>query len=361
MIRTDVRSDRPRPMSRLTRIVGDVTPRLRRKLLGIYGALFALNVCAWIWALVAFRDRPLLLGSALLAYGLGLRHAVDADHIAAIDNVTRKLMQRGKRPTTVGLFFSLGHSTVVVLASLALGLAAKSLANRFDRFEDLGGVIGTLISGGFLLLIALINFVIFRSIYRAWRDLQRGKPLADDDFDLLLANRGFLALVLRPLFDLVTRSWHMYPLGFLFGLGFDTATEVGMLSLSAAQATQGLSPSAIVVFPLLFTAGMSLVDTLDSHLMLGAYGWAYMNPHRKLYYNMSITFVSIVVALVVGGIELLGLLCERLKLKGGLWDAIASINENFAALGYIVIGIFVVCWIASLLIYRARRCDEIGA
>lgn len=305
------------------------------------------------------RNHPLLLGTALLAYGFGLRHAVDADHIAAIDNVTRKLMQEKKRPVAVGFFFSLGHSTVVVLASVAVAITASAMQTRFDHYKEIGGVIGTLVSALFLFAIALMNLIILKSIYSAWRHVRNGGKYVEDDFDMLLADRGFLSRLFRPLFRLITRSWHMYPLGFLFGLGFDTATEIGLLGIAATQASRGLSPWAIMVFPVLFSAGMSLIDTLDGHLMLGAYGWAYLKPIRKIYYNMTITLVSVIVAVVIGGIEALGLIADQLKLQGPVRDAVGTLNENFGTLGYIIIGIFVLSWIASVLIYRAKRFDEL--
>ncbi|MBU7441247.1 HoxN/HupN/NixA family nickel/cobalt transporter [Paraburkholderia fungorum] len=346
-------------ISQFAKVFSDSSTEVRSKLFGIYSLLIALNVLAWTWAVVAFRNHPLLLGTALLAYGFGLRHAVDADHIAAIDNVTRKLMQEKKRPVAVGFFFSLGHSTVVVLASVAVAITASAMQTRFDHYKEIGGVIGTLVSALFLFAIALMNLIILKSIYSAWRHVRNGGKYVEDDFDMLLADRGFLSRLFRPLFRLITRSWHMYPLGFLFGLGFDTATEIGLLGIAATQASRGLSPWAIMVFPVLFSAGMSLIDTLDGHLMLGAYGWAYLKPIRKIYYNMTITLVSVIVAVVIGGIEALGLIADQLKLQGPVWDAVGTLNENFGTLGYIIIGIFVLSWIASVLIYRAKRFDEL--
>ena len=346
-------------ISQLRQVFGDSNNHVRTRLFGIYGVLIATNVLAWIWALMAFRHHPVLLGTALLAYGFGLRHAVDADHIAAIDNVTRKLMQEKKRPVTVGFFFSLGHSTVVVLASLVVAVTTSAMQGRFDQYKEIGGVIGTLVSSLFLFAIALMNLIILKSIYQAWRNVKRGGRYVDDDFDMLLANRGFFSRLFKPLFRVITRSWHMYPLGFLFGLGFDTATEIALLGIAAAQASQGLSPWAIMVFPVLFSAGMSLIDTLDGHLMLGAYGWAYLKPIRKIYYNMTITLVSVVVAIVIGSIETLGLISDKLKLQGPVWDAIGALNENFGTLGYLIIGIFVLSWVASVLIYRVKKFDDL--
>jgi high-affinity nickel-transport protein len=346
-------------ISQFIKVFSDSSTEVRNKLFGIYGVLIAINVAAWIWAVVAFHDHPVLLGTALLAYGFGLRHAVDADHIAAIDNVTRKLMQEKKRPVAVGFFFSMGHSTVVVLASIAVAVTASAMQARFDHYKEIGGIIGTLVSSLFLFAIALMNLIILRAIYKAWRNVRNGGAYVDDDFDMLLADRGFIARLFKPLFRLITRSWHMYPLGFLFGLGFDTATEIGLLGIAATQASKGLSPWAIMVFPVLFSAGMSLIDTLDGHLMLGAYGWAYLKPIRKIYYNMTITLVSVIVAVVIGGIEALGLLADQLKLQGPLWDAIGTLNDNFGTLGYIIIGIFILSWLVSVLIYRVKRFDEL--
>ena len=338
----------------------DASPDVRARIVAIYALLAVFNLSAWAWAFIAFRHFPLLLGTALLAYSFGLRHAVDADHIAAIDNVTRKLMQDGKRPVAVGFMFSLGHSTVVVLGAAAIAGATLTLQYRLEKFRSTGELIGTLVSAFFLFAIAIANLIVLRSIYRAFVRVRRGGAYVEEDFDMLLGNRGFLARIFRPMFKLITRSWHMYPLGFLFGLGFDTATEIGVLGLSAAEATKGLPFASILVFPVLFAAGMSLIDTTDNVLMLGAYGWAYVRPVRKLYYNMTITSVSVIVALFVGGIEALGLLASHLQLQGRFWDAVARLNNNFGALGYIVVGLFAASWLISILIYKARRLDEIG-
>src|SRR5208337_1119972 len=283
----------------------------------------------------------------------------DADHIAAIDNVTRKLMQEGKRPVGIGFMFSLGHSTVVVLGSAAIAATALALQHRMDGARVVGGVIGTLVSALFLFGIAAVNIVVLTSIYRAFVRVRNGAPYVDEDFDMLLASRGFLSRLFRPMFAMIRRSWHMYPLGVLFGLGFDTATEIGLLGISAAEASKGLPLWSIMAFPALFAAGMSLIDTTDNILMLGAYGWAFIKPVRKLYYNMTITFVSVVVALVVGGIEALGLLAGQFHWNGLFWNAVLKLNGNFGALGYFIIGIFVLSWVLSIAIYKWRRFDEL--
>jgi len=346
---------------RFAKLFNDQDTELGGKLAGIYILLIAANILAWVWALAAFHDYPVLVGTAFLAYAFGLRHAVDADHIAAIDNVTRKLMQDGKRPVAAGLFFSLGHSTVVVLASAAVALTASALQSRFDAFRLVGGTIGTLISAIFLFLVAAANFVILRSVYRTFQHVRRGGAFVEEDLNHLLAQRGFLGRVFRPMFRLVSRSWHMYPLGLLFGLGFDTATEIGVLGISAAEASKGLPLWSIMVFPALFTAAMSLIDTTDGALMLGAYGWAFTKPIRKLYYNLTITFVSVLVAVLIGGIEALGLLADRLSLDGPFWILIAALNDHFGSLGYLIIAIFVASWLISIAVYRLARFDRVAS
>src|SRR3984885_12385472 len=340
-------------------LFGDGSGPLRQKIVGLYAFLLLFNVAAWTWAFIAFHHYPLLMGTSLLAYSFGLRHAVDADHIAAIDNVTRKLMQAGKRPITIGLTFSLGHSTIVVLASVGIAATAMALQTRMAGLKEIGAVIGTLVSAGFLFAIALLNLVVLRSVIRAFARVRRGEPYVDEDFDMLLADRGFLARIFRPLFSLVTKSWHMYLLGFLFGLGFDTATEGGLLGISAASAAQGLPIWSILMFPVLFTAGMTLIDSTDSILMLGAYGWAFVKPIRKLYYNITITTISVLVALLVGSIEGLGLLGDQLHLSGAFWGAIGSLNDNFGMIGYVIIGVFIVSWLLSAAIYRWKRFEDV--
>ncbi|HZK90577.1 MAG TPA: HoxN/HupN/NixA family nickel/cobalt transporter [Stellaceae bacterium] len=339
----------------------DRNENLRSKVIGVYGLLAAANVLAWAWAIMAFHDFPVLLGTAALAYSFGLRHGFDADHIAAIDNVTRKLLQEGRRPIAIGLFFSLGHSSIVVGLSVALAITATALQARFDALQTAGAMVGTAMSALFLFAIALANVLVLISVYRAFQIVKHGGRIADEDLDLMLAKRGLLGRLFRRLFRMIERSWQMYPLGVLFGLGFDTATEVGLLGISAAQASQGLPIWSIMVFPALFTAGMTLVDTTDSILMLGAYGWAFIKPIRKLYYNLTITAASVVVAVVVGGLETLNLIGDQLGLndEGGFWGVVGSLNGNFGVLGYVIVGIFVAAWVISYLVYRANRYDEI--
>ncbi len=345
----------------LRSVFSDQPENLRTGIVGLYAIIGAANLLAWGWAFYAFHDYPVLLGTAFLAYGFGLRHAVDADHIAAIDNATRKLMQEGKRPVALGLFFALGHSTIVFLAAIAVALTAGMLQSRFPALKEVGGVIGITMSALFLLMVAVVNLFIFVAVWRVFRRVRRGDTLADGELDALLAGQGFFARLFRPLFRLIRKSWHLYAIGFLFGLGFDTATEIGLLGIAAAEGSRGLSLWSTLVFPALFTAGMTMIDATDSVLMVGAYGWAFVKPMRKLYYNLTITFASIVVALLVGGVEALGLAVDKLGLTGPFWTFIAGLNENFGSLGYVVIGIFVLSWLGSMMVYRVKRFGELEA
>ena len=332
---------------------------VRRRLGVIYAFLVTLTLAVWAWAWFALRGQPVLLGTAVVAYGLGLRHAVDADHIAAIDNVTRKLMQEGKRPVAVGLFFALGHSSVVLVASAAVALTASALGARSSILRELGATLGTLVSFGFLWLIATVNLLTLRSIWAAFRRVRQTGVYESEDLDTLLVKGGVAARVFRPLFSLMRHSWQMFPLGFLFGLGFETATEVMLLGMSAEQASHRVSFGSILLFPAMFAAGMTIVDMTDGALMMGAYGWAFVKPVRKLYYNIIVTLSSAAVAFLVGGIEALGLISERFGFTGSFWDGVASLNSHFGVLGYAVIAVFILCWGVSVLVYRLRRFDEI--
>jgi high-affinity nickel-transport protein len=331
----------------------------RERVIGVLVLLVAANALAWGWALIAFEMQPVLTGTAVLAYSLGLRHGLDADHIAAIDNVTRKLMQEGKRPVTVGLFFALGHSAVVLLASVAVALAANSLTGQFIAYREIGGIIGTSASALFLFIIAAANLVVLSGVTRAFRKVRSGEAVRDEDIDALLQQRGWLARLFRPLFRLVSDSWHLFPIGFLFALGFDTASEISLFGLSVG-ASGDVSSWSILVFPALFTAGMTLVDTIDGVLMLGAYGWAYRNPTRKLFYNMAITSVSVVVAVVIGGIEVLGLLAGHFSLEGQFWRWIAGLNAGFGALGFGIVAFFAASWIISMIFFHGSGFGRRG-
>ena len=343
----------------LTSLLSDEPDGLRGRIFGIYFVLFAFNLGAWVWAVIVFHDLPFLLGTALLAYSLGLRHAVDADHIAAIDNVTRNMMQKGKRPTTVGLMFSLGHSTIVLIGAGAIAGTALSVQHRGSTLKTVGGLIGTSVSVFFLFAIAALNLIALQSAYRAFARVRSGEPYVEADLDMLLCNPGLLSRIYRPMLRMTSQSWRMYPLGVLFGLGFDTATEIGLLGIAAAEASRGLPLRSILIFPILFAAGMTLVDTTDNILMLGAYRWAFVKPIRKIYYNITITSITVIVAVAVGGIEALGLLAGQLHLEGGFWYAIMRLNANFGVLGFCIVGLFFFCWIISIAVYKWRGFDNI--
>ena len=312
------------------------------------------NVCVWLLALITFRGHTNLLELGGMAYLLGLAHALDADHICVIDNVTRKLMQEGQRPTLVGFFFSIGHSTVVILLTIALALVAAGAQSRL--LEHAGGLVGTLISAAFLFGIALVNMLVLRGVARGFRRLQRGEEYVDQDLPSMLDSMGRIGRMVRPLLRLLDRSWKTYVVGFLFGLGFDTATQVGMLGISATAATHGTHIGSILLFPLLFTAGMCLVDTIDGVLMLGAYGWAYVHPVRKLYYNMTITAVSVLLAVCVGTLEILGIIGDHFELQGRFWNAISQLTDehHFGLVGGFIVCLFLASWMTSLLIYRLK-------
>ncbi len=329
---------------------------LRNRIIRVYAVLIAFNVIAWAVALYAAQSYPLLLPTAVLAYSFGLRHAVDADHIAAIDNTTRKLMQDGQRPVGVGLFFSLGHSTIVVALSVLIAISA-GIVSDIPTFQEIGGLIGTTVSAVFLLVIGLINLIVLIDIYRMFRRVSGGGEYDEESLEDFLNNRGLLARLFRPMLRLIRKSWHMYPLGVLFGLGFDTASEVALLALAATSGASHIPVAAILILPALFAAGMSLVDTTDGILMLGAYGWAYVKPIRKLYYNLNITLVSVVIAFAIGGVEVLGILSEKLGLRGGVWDWIGQLD--FGVIGIAIIAVFVFSWGVSTLIYRWKGYDDL--
>jgi high-affinity nickel-transport protein len=345
-------------VSALSRVFNDSSSDLRRKIIGIYILLIAFNLLAWALAFLGFSVRyPALMGTALLAYTFGLRHSVDADHISAIDNVTRKLLQEKKRPVAVGFFFSLGHSTVVVLLSIGIAIAAAFIQTTIPALKNAGGLIGTSVSAFFLYIIAIINLLVLWEVFRTFRKVKNGEEYNDQTLDEFLNQRGIMGRFFRPLLKLVDRSWKMYPVGFLFGLGFDTATEVGLLGIAATSVGKGLPVQYILIFPLLFTAGMCLLDTTDGVLMLGAYGWAFVKPIRKLYYNLNITLVSVLVALVVGTIEVISIVSNLLHLSGGFWDYVTGLD--FGILGIMIIGIFVLSWVISTIIYRVKKYDDI--
>ena len=332
--------------------------RTRTRITLLLSLLIAANALFWLLTWSASHTYALLLSTGLLAYGFGLRHAVDADHISAIDNTTRKLMQDGQKPIGVGFFFSLGHSTVVVLLCAALALSTAYVEHHLPQWKNVGGVAGTIISGCFLYLIGIINLIVMIDLFKAFKRVANGENYDDLDVDQYLANRGLVGRFFRPLFRMVSKSWHMYLIGFLFGLGFDTATEVGILAVSAHGGQVGMSFWTIMLLPALFTAGMCLVDTSDGILMLGAYGWAFIKPIRKLYYNLCITLLSVLVAFVVGTYELLQIVQAQFKLTGGFWDLVARLN--FDNLGFVIIGTFVAGWLVSMLVYKWKKYETVG-
>ena len=345
-------------LASLLRVFQDNPKDVRGKIISVYAFLIVVNVLVWIISLILFGHSAFLLGLAITAYTFGLRHAVDADHISAIDNVTRKLMQEQKRPVAVGFFFSLGHSTIVLALSIVIAATAATV-RKFDNLKLIGGFIGTSVSALFLYLIAILNILVLWEIFQAFQRVKQGRGYNEQTLEEFLNQRGLMARFFRPLLRVTDRSWKMYPVGVLFGLGFDTATEVGILSISAVLATKGLPLWTVLLFPLLFTAGMCLIDTTDGILMLGAYGWAFVKPVRKLYYNLNITLVSVLVALVVGTIELFSIISSALNLTGGFWDFVGGLNDNFGVIGYYIIGIFVVSWAVSTVIYKVKRYDDL--
>jgi high-affinity nickel-transport protein len=345
-------------LSALSRVIKESSPQIRHRIIIIYTFLLGYNILVWLLTLIIFGRTPALLLLAGTAYTLGLRHAFDADHISAIDNVTRKLMQEKKRPVGVGFFFSLGHSTIVVGLTIFIALTTIAVKN-FENVQAIGGLIGTSVSALFLLLIAAINIVILVDIYKTFRQVRDGGDYNDLALEDLLNKRGLMGRFFRPLLRMTDQSWKMYPLGLLFGLGFDTATEVGLLGIAATTAGKGIPIAAILLFPALFTAGMTLMDTTDSILMLGAYGWAFVKPLRKLYYNLNITLISVIVALVVGGLEAFGILATELNWSGPIWDQIGNLNDNFGLIGVIIVLLLLASWVSSTIIYKVRRYDEI--
>ena len=337
--------------------------RERKRLGAMYGVIVLLHVVGWgLFLSYGTKLGPAYAGAGGLAYSFGLRHAFDADHIAAVDDTTRYLMQRGKRPLGVGFFFSLGHSTIVVALAGGIAFAAGAVQAVMPELRNVGGIVGATVSGTFLIAIAIIDFVILRGILEVWRKAKTGKYDVEH-LDELMGQRGFLNRIMGKRWrGMISESWHMYPIGLLFGLGFDTATEVGLLALTTAAVTgaggahHGAPVGAILALPLLFTAGMSLLDTTDGIFMTRAYGWAFTNPIRKIYYNLSTVALGVFVAGVVGTIEYLQVISEHTHLSGPFWDWIG--NLDFSLLGYFIVGAFVVCWLGSMVLYRVRRIDE---
>ncbi|NUT30421.1 MAG: HoxN/HupN/NixA family nickel/cobalt transporter [Streptomyces sp.] len=348
------------------RVRGSMTRQEWSRVGGMAAFVLALHVIGWftLVAVVApehysIGQQTFGIGIGVTAYTLGMRHAFDADHIAAIDNTTRKLMGEGQRPLSVGFWFSLGHSSVVFALALLLSLGVRTLSGpvRDDdsRLHDITGLIGTTVSGAFLYLIAAINLVALAGIWKVFRRMRTG-GYDEAALEEQLNNRGFMNRLLGRATRSITKPWHMYPLGLLFGLGFDTATEVALLVLAGSGAASGLPWYAILCLPVLFAAGMSLLDTIDGTFMNFAYGWAFSEPVRKVYYNLTVTGLSVAVALLIGTVELLALLADRLALHGPFWDWITGLDLNTA--GFVVVGIFVATWAVALLVWRLGRIEE---
>ena len=323
----------------------------------IFSVLITITAVGFSAAFVIGKIAVVLGGLGIVAYVFGLRHGVDADHIAAIDNTTRKLMQEGKRPYTVGLWFSLGHSTVVVALIIALIFATRAVTTSIPALQSAGAVVGTLVSGSFLWIIGFINAVIVIGIYKIFQTLKQGK-LNQEELDRLLENRGFMNRFFRPLFKVINKPWHIYPVGVLFGLGFDTASEVALIAISVGIGVSTSIPLYyILILPLLFTCGMVTIDTADGVAMRVAYGWAFLNPVRKIYYNLTVTVISVLVAWAIGTIELLQVLSTELNLSGIFWSWLNTIN--FEMIGFGIIGIFIMSWLVSFGYWRVKKYDKL--
>jgi len=322
----------------------------------IYAGLAIITILAFTASVIVGRISVTLAGLGIVCYVFGLRHGVDADHIAAIDNTTRKLIQEGKRPFTVGLWFSLGHSTIVVGLIVGLVIATRAIATNIPALQSGGAVVGTLVSGVFLFLIGLLNTIIVFGVYGIFKQLKQGK-LNQKELEEYLDKRGFMNRFFRPLFKIVSAPWQIYPIGVLFGLGFDTASEVALIAISVGVGVSTNIPIYyILVLPWLFTCGMVLVDTTDGATMRLAYGWAFLNPVRKIFYNLTVTIISVLVAFVIGGVEVLQVLSMEFNLNGGFWDWLNGLN--FETIGYGIVAIFVTAWIASVMVWKYKKYDQ---
>ena len=333
---------------------------VRLRLAGLFGSVAVLHLLGWgIMLLLVAPRYPVMLGLGGLAYTFGLRHAFDADHISAIDNTTRKLLQEGRKPLGVGFFFSLGHSTVVFLIAVALGIATQfvqtNIVNGSGQLKSVGGLIGTGVSGAFLLLIGILNLIILLDIIGLFRRMKAGNYDRHELEHELVAG-GLLTRLFGRLFKLITQSWQMYFVGFLFGLGFDTASEISLLAISAGAAAQHLPLYALISLPLIFAAGMSLMDTADGAFMSRAYSWAFSNPVRRVFYNLTMTGLSVFVALFVGLIEVTQILGKALNFQGGFWDTVNGLD--FGIIGAIIVAAFIVSWSGAFVIYRTGHIEE---
>ncbi|MCQ6282463.1 HoxN/HupN/NixA family nickel/cobalt transporter [Bacillus sp. EB600] len=304
---------------------------------------------------VGWKTSPVLLGMGFVAYTLGLRHAFDVDHIAAIDNTVRKLMQQDKNPSGVGFYFSIGHSSVVFVMAIITAIAVQWAHKELPQLQEVGGLIGMIVSGSFLLLIGILNLLILKDLYKVFQQM-RNSTYDKEHVEHLLLSRGLMGRFMKPLYKLVNQSWHVYPLGFLFGLGFDTASEVALLAISASAAQTSIPFLGILSLPVLFAAGMSMMDTADGIFMMRAYHWAFATPLRKVYYNMTITAISVSAALIIGMIELTQVLSEKLGLNHGFWSWIQRLD--FGWLGYALILLFALSWGISYGIWRFMKLEK---
>jgi high-affinity nickel-transport protein len=361
---TTVVNSQATPPRRLRRAL---TPPEWRRLAGMAAFILALHAVGFGLLIMVIAPQHLQLGGqtfgvglGITAYTLGMRHAFDADHIAAIDNTTRKLMEERTRPLSVGFWFSLGHSTIVFTMCVLLSLGVRSIIGEVkddnSTLHDVTGTVGVSVSGVFLMVLGIVNLVILVGIVKVFREMRTGH-YDEETLEHMLAGRGLLNRVLGRATAAVRKPWHMYPVGVLFGFGFDTATEISLLVLASTSAALALPWYAIMCLPILFTAGMCLFDTIDGSFMNFAYGWAFSKPIRKVYYNMTVTTLSVLVAIVIGGIELLGLLSDKLGLHGGLWTVFGTVGD-FQYTGYIVVGVFVATWAVSWLIWHYGRIEE---
>ena len=354
--------DQSGPVAMLKVFRRDMTPTqwLQTKLM--FASILLLHVIGFgvfFVFVVPGHYKGLGIGVSVLAYTLGLRHAFDADHISAIDNTTRKLMNEGKKPLSVGYFFSLGHSTIVVAIGAGIVIAEKTVytavSHNSSGLEQFGGIFGTIVSAGFLYLIAFLNIVILAGIIAVFRKMRHG-DFNEEELEKQLENRGFMYRMFGPWMKSITKEWQMYPVGVVFGMGFDTATEVALLATTALLATQALPWYSIMCLPILFTAGMSLMDTFDGVFMNVAYGWAFFNPVRKVYYNLAITGLSVFICFFIGTVEVLGLLPTELHLNGSFWNFMANFDINKA--GFVIVGMFVLTWVGALLIWKYGHIEE---
>lgn len=314
-----------------------------------------LHIIGLLFLFIGSKNHPILIGMAFLSYTLGLRHAFDADHIAAIDNTVRKLVQQKKNPTGVGFFFSLGHSTVVLIMAVLLAASVQWAQKELPHWQELGSLFGTVISGCFLLFIGLLNMIILFDLQKVFIKMKNG-TYNEEEVEELLLNRGFMARFAGPLFKLINKSWHVYPLGFLFGLGFDTASEVALLAISAGAAKNELPIVGILSLPILFAAGMSLMDTADGIFMTNAYKWAFSTPLRKVYYNLTVTALSVTAALLIGMIELAQVFSKKMGFTTGIWHLIQNLDIGW--LGYLLVALFLISWGISYTIWKVFKIEE---